>query len=97
MNSKLVMADCLDIFSGIFLSYLNVGDVLEWIYMGVLIASLVLSIFLKVKSALEDKKITAEEMKEIVDEAKKATDIIKDEKERIESQNKTKEGQEDKQ
>lgn len=97
MNSKLVVADCLDICSGIFLSRLNVGDVLEWIYMGVLIASLVLSIFLKVKSALEDKKITAEEMKEIVDEAKKATDIIKDEKERIESQGKTDKGQEDKQ
>lgn len=98
MNQKMLIADCLDIISGAVLTQLNIGEVLDWIYTGILIASIILSIVLKIKSVTEDKKITAKEIREIQDEVNKGLEAIDKEKEKKtkKSQDKTEEGQEDK-
>lgn len=97
MNQKMLIADCLDVIAGAVLTQLNIGDVLDWIYTGILIASIILSIVLKIKSVMEDKKITAKEIREIQDEVNKGLEAIDKEKEKQtkKSQDKTEEGRED--
>lgn len=82
MNNKLLMADLIDVLSVALLQNVSVGEVLNWVYTALLIASLSLGIILKIAAALSDRKVTkdeAEGIKEAVDEAKSE---IKEEAER---------------
>lgn len=73
MNSKLLVADSMDVISYVLLSYVTTTEVLEWLYTIMLILSLALGIGLKIASAFKDRKISkeeAEEIKKAIDEAK---------------------------
>lgn len=81
-NAKMVIADLLDLVSGVILSQIDVSEVLDWIYTILLIASITLGLVLKISSAVKDGKITrdeAESIKKAVDEAKSE---VKEEKEK---------------
>lgn len=81
MNSRMMIADCLDLVSGVILANIQVSEVLDWIYTILLIASITLGIVLKVISAVKDGKVTkeeAEEIKKAVDEAKNNVQEEKD-------------------
>lgn len=74
MSNRLLIADVIDIFSYLLLSYVTTTEVLEWVYTILLIISLALGIGLKIAQALKDRKISkeeAEEIKKAVDDAKK--------------------------
>lgn len=99
MNAKMVIADILDVCAGVILAQIQVSEVLDWIYTGLLIASIVLGIILKIRSALEDKRISSEEAKEIQEEVNKGLKAIKeasDKAKKEEEANKGEEAQEDK-
>lgn len=76
-NSKLLLADCFDLLSGLLIYNAELTDVLNWIYMILLIASLLLGIGLKIWSALKDGKLTSEEAEEIRKEIESAADKAK--------------------
>lgn len=81
-NAKMIIADLLDLVSGVILSQIDVSEVLDWIYTILLIASITLGLVLKISSAVKDGKITREEaesIKKAVDEAKSE---VKEEKEK---------------
>lgn len=81
-NAKMIIADLLDLVSGVILSQIDVSEVLDWIYTILLIASITLGLVLKISSAVRDGKITrdeAESIKKAVDEAKSE---VKEEKEK---------------
>lgn len=81
-NAKMIIADLLDLVSGVILSQIDVSEVLDWIYTILLIASITLGLVLKISSAVKDGKITrdeAESIKKAVDEAKSE---VKEEKEK---------------
>lgn len=85
MNSRMMIADCLDLVSGVILANIQVSEVLDWIYTILLIASITLGIVLKVISAAKDGKVTkedAEEIKKAVDEAKNKVQEEKDKEDR---------------
>lgn len=85
MNSRMMIADCLDLVSGVILANIQVSEVLDWIYTILLIASITLGIVLKVISAVKDGKVTkeeAEEIKKAVDEAKNKVQEEKDKEDR---------------
>lgn len=79
MTNRLMLADGLDVLSYVLLTYITTGDVLSWIYTGLLIVSLLLGIVLKIIAAIRDGKISEEEQAEIKKEIDEAGKKIKDE------------------
>lgn len=73
MNKEIV-ADLCDMLSFVMIGLLDLGDILEYVYMILFIFSLALGIVLKVYTALQDHKITKEEIQDI----KKSVDDAKD-------------------
>lgn len=70
--NRLMIADCFDLISVLILEQVTTTEVLNWVYTGLLIASILLGIVLKIISALRDRKVTKEELEEIkkeIDEA----------------------------
>lgn len=79
MSNRFVLADGLDVLSCVLLTYITTTDVLDWIYISLLIVSLVLGVVLKIRAAIKDGKITKEEEAEIKKEIDEAGKKIKDE------------------
>lgn len=79
MTNRLMLADGLDVLSCVLLTYITTTDVLDWIYISLLIVSLVLGIVLKIRAAIKDGKISEEEQAEIKKEIDEAGKKIKDE------------------
>lgn len=94
MDTKFIIADACDVLAGAFLSVIDVSEVLDWIYTGLLIASILLGIFLKVYTAVKDKRVTAEEAKEIQDEIKAGMRAIEEQSEKIAKSKTAEEGEE---
>lgn len=72
--NRLLIADCFDLISVLILEQITTTEVLNWVYTGLLIASIILGIVLKIISALRDRKVTKDELEEIkkeVDEGMK--------------------------
>lgn len=85
MNSRMFVADCLDLVSGVILAQIEVSEVLDWIYTILLIASITLGIVLKLVSAAKDGNVTkdeAEEIKKAVDDAKQEVQKEKEKEDR---------------
>lgn len=83
MDVRLIIGDACDIVAAAVLSVMNVSEVLDWIYTGLLIASIILGIVLKITGALKDRKVTAEEAKEIKEEIEKGMEAIREQSEKL--------------
>lgn len=94
MDTRFIAGDACDVIAAALLSVVNVSEVLDWIYTGLLIASIVLGIVLKVTAAVKDKRVTAEEAKEIQDEIKAGMRAIEEQSEKIAKSKTAEEGEE---
>ena len=79
-TDKLIIADSLDVVSYVLINTVTTQEVLNWVYTGLLILSLVLGIWIKIRTALKDKKITDEEIKEIKEEIDKEMKEVEEQK-----------------
>lgn len=84
MNYRLMIADVCDVLGGILISQIQVSEILDWVYMILLIISISLGIGLKIYSAFKDGRVTEEEAKEI----KKAVDEAKEEVKKTQEEDK---------
>lgn len=84
MNYRLMVADICDVFGGILISQIQVSEILDWVYMILLIISISFGIGLKIYSAFKDGRVTEEEAKEI----KKAVDEAKEEVKKTQEEDK---------
>lgn len=74
MNKYSAFGDLSDAISFVCISQITVDQVLNWVYMAVFIASLLLGIILKIVGYFSDKKITKDEIKDLqktLDDTKK--------------------------
>lgn len=82
MNSTTgyAIADVCDVFAYVMLTQVTISEVLNWVYLILLIISLLTGIILKVISALQDGKVTKEEieaLKQQLDESLKVIEELK--------------------
>lgn len=84
MSDRLFAADCCDMVAGALIYAAEISDVLNWVYMGLLILSLALGIGLKIWAALKDGKPTDGEIEDLRRELEKAAEKAKEAAERSE-------------
>lgn len=68
METKLFIADAFDVLSCVLMTYMDVSEanaVMDIIYKALLAASILAGLIIKVVAALQDKKITKEELDEL--------------------------------
>lgn len=74
----MILSDLSDVVSFLCLTNITVEQVLNWIYMIVFIASLLLGIILKVLGYFQDKKITKDELEDLQKSLEDAQKQIKE-------------------
>lgn len=80
MKSTYFVADAFDAIACALVAQLSVNDILNYVYMAVLVFSIIMGIVLKIVSAVKDGKVTKQEAEDIQAEVEKALEKIEEEK-----------------
>lgn len=85
------IADFCDVFAYIMLTQVSVSEVLNWVYLILLIISLGLGIVLKIVSAMKDGKVTREEIEDLQKQLDESLKVIQELKEETKKEDENKE------